>query len=66
MKTLLFKLNKVINTGEDFHRSIVENHPIVLEVIEEISFNMKINLHDKQPPGILYFTYLNPNAIKDL
>ena len=45
MKTLLFTLNKVIKTGEE------------IDIFEGITFNLKISLIEKNPPGVLNFHY---------
>lgn len=63
MKTLLFNLNKVVKTGDEFHRQLYENTSYDIEVFEGIVVNLKINLKEKLPPGTITFTY---NSTKDL
>ncbi len=60
MKTLLHNLNKVVKTGEDFHKELIENVPQDLEVFDSgITINLKVNLRDKNPPCTLHFVYFN-------
>eukprot|EP00347_Sterkiella_histriomuscorum_P022055 403331844 len=59
MKTLLFTLNKVIKNGEEQHKLINENHNTDIDIFEGIIYNLKINLSDKNPPGVLHITYTN-------
>lgn len=60
MKSLLHNLNKVVKTGEDFHKELIENIPLDLEVFDSgITVNLKIVLRDRNPPCTLHFMYFN-------
>ncbi len=50
VKTLIMNLNKVVIAAEDQHTEIFEGFPKEIEVIEEISINLKLKLKDKNPP----------------
>jgi hypothetical protein len=59
MKTLLHNLNKVVKTGEDFHKELIENIPQEFEVFDGgITVNLKVNLKDRNPPCTLNFSYM--------
>jgi hypothetical protein len=59
MKTLLHNLNKVVKTGEDFHKELLEHAPIDLDVVDGgITVNLKISLRDRNPPCIIHFNYI--------
>jgi|LauGreDrversion4_2_1035121.scaffolds.fasta_scaffold147011_1 uncharacterized protein (UPF0128 family) len=62
MKTLLHNLNKVVKTGEDFHKELIENVPLDLEVLDSgITVNLKVILRDRNAPCTLHFMYFNNN-----
>ena len=53
MKALLFNLNKVFKTGDEYHKLLFEATSYDIEVFEGIIVNLKINLKEKTPPGII-------------
>ncbi|CDW85584.1 m-phase inducer phosphatase 2 [Stylonychia lemnae] len=57
MKTLLFTLNKVVNSGEEQHKEINEHQHLDIEVFEGINYSLKANIYDKNAPGLLTFQY---------
>jgi hypothetical protein len=60
LKTLLHNLNKVVKTGEDYHKRIDEFTPSNIEVLDGgITVNLKIDLRGKNPPCVIHFNYNN-------
>lgn len=58
MKTLLHNLNKVVKTGEDYHKHLEEHRPLHVEVLDGgITVNLKIDLRGRNPPCTIHFNY---------
>jgi hypothetical protein len=59
MKTLLHNLTKVLKTGDDFHKELMENVPQDIEVFDgDVKVNLKVSLRERNPPCTLAFNYL--------
>ncbi|TNV87354.1 hypothetical protein FGO68_gene3246 [Halteria grandinella] len=58
MKTLLHNLNKVVKTGEDYHKLLEEHLPLNIEVLDGgITVNLKVDLRSRNPPCTIHFNY---------
>lgn len=54
---LLHNLNKVVKTGEDFHKQLIEGIPQEFEVLDGgITVNLKVSLRERNPPCTLHFS----------
>lgn len=55
---MLFKINKVMSKGDEMHTLLYEGAPLEVEVFEDVTISLKVNLKDKNPPGVITINYI--------
>jgi hypothetical protein len=64
MKTLMFRVSKMVIDGNDFHTKLIRNEKAPIEVISGTQVYCKILLNNYPPPVKLVFDYTPPYGKK--